>query len=575
MEVKESQVDGFHEDSAEFSNRLSYFHSIGKNSLLYRTIGQQLSIAANEDPDREAFVFFEENIRFTYGELLEKADCLAAGFQCLGLEKGDRVAILAPNVSMWPIVFYSAARAGLILVSLNPTFNSQKIAEWLNKVKAKVLVASEQFGSEYNYYEKLLETMPELRTSHGGKIQSKAIPSLSTIIIDSEKNYTGTLRLKDVMTLPRISQIQNIEEQQKDISPDSGYNIQFTSGFTGPPKAVLVSHFGDINNAISFGERCEVNSARMCMPVPFFHIYAITISLAALCNQGTVVVPSFIFNPEKTLQAIWKERCSIIFSMPKFYIELIAKQRELKLDINLKIGVSGGSMCSPELFYETKKELGLEKFKMALGMTESRVSFAFVPDEVEKEKLDTVGYVLDNTEVKVTDGEGKMVPFGTPGELCVRGYQTMIGYWEDEEKTRKVLGSDGWIRTGDFVVLESNGYGKIIGRISDLITKGSERIFPKDIEILLGKHPSIAEVYIVGVPDEHLGEELCAFIGLRDEFEAISSQDIYKYCQGKIAQSHIPRHVQLVKDFPKTVSGKVIKSDLREQFLRNRENLDF
>uniref|UniRef100_A0A1B0CF51 Medium-chain acyl-CoA ligase ACSF2, mitochondrial n=1 Tax=Lutzomyia longipalpis TaxID=7200 RepID=A0A1B0CF51_LUTLO len=544
---------------------LSYVHSVGKNPLVYRTIGQQLKLSAQANAQREAFVFVEENKRFTYEQLLSEADRLAAGFQCLGLDKGDRVGILMPNVSAWPITMFAAARAGLISVSLNPTYTPQEIQDCLNKVSAKALVASEKFGSKI-YYEQLLEILPELSSCSSRKIQSKRLPFLSTIIIDSEKDYPGTVRLRDVMFLATIHQINKIESEQGDISPDSGCNIQMTSGFTGPPKAVLLSHNCLVNNCHNVSVY-EISNTRTCIPLPFCHLYAVLTLVGALCNNATVIIPSFIYDPEKTLHAIWKENCSLIFGMPKLFFELISQQKKLKLDINNLIGITAGMHCSPEAFSHIKKELGLKKLKVTMGISECAFIFASLPDDEDEKIIDTVGCVFSHLEAKVIDNVGKIVPFGTPGELCIRGYSTMMGYWGDEEQTRKILGSDGWLKTGDYFILEPNRYGKIIGRISDIITKGSEKIFPKEIESLLGTFLAIEEVYVVGVPDKHWGEELCAFIRLREGHDSLSSEDIYEFCKGKIQSIKIPRYVRLVDDFPKTLSGKIKKIELRKQFL--------
>ncbi|XP_055682851.1 medium-chain acyl-CoA ligase ACSF2, mitochondrial-like [Lutzomyia longipalpis] len=529
-----------------------------------KTIGQQLKLSAQANAERVAFVFVEENKRFTYEQLLSEADRLAAGFQCLGLDKGDRVGILMPNVSAWPITMFAAARAGLISVSLNPTYTPQEIQDCLNKVSAKALVASEKFGSKI-YYDQLLEILPELSSCNSKKVQSKRLPFLSTIIIDSEKDYPGTFPLSDVMFLPTIQQINSIEDQQDNISPESGCIILFTSGFTGSPKAVLLSHNCMINNALPT-KIVEISKSRVCMPLPFCHFYALVTTMGAFCNDATVIVPNYIFDSEKTFNAIYKEKCTIIFGVPNLFMGLMYTQKKLKFDFSNLIGITAGANCSPEAFYKIKKELGLKKLKIAMGMTESGISFASLPDDKEENIIDTVGYLYSHLEAKVIDNYGKLVPFGTPGELCIRGPLTMKGYWGDEEQTRKILGSDGWLKTGDYFILEPNGYGKIIGRISDIITKGSEKIFPKEIESLLGTFPAIEEVYVVGVPDEHWGEELCAFIRLREGHHSLSSEDIYEFCKGKIPSLKIPRYVRLVDDFPKTVSGKIKTIELKKKF---------
>uniref|UniRef100_A0A7G3A7Q9 Medium-chain acyl-CoA ligase ACSF2, mitochondrial n=1 Tax=Lutzomyia longipalpis TaxID=7200 RepID=A0A7G3A7Q9_LUTLO len=547
------------------NSELSYFHSVGKNPLVYRTIGQQLKLSAQSNAEREAFVFLEENKRFTYEQLLSEADRLAAGFQCLGLNKGDRVGILMPNVSAWPITMFAAARAGLISVSLNPTYTPQEIQDCLNKVSAKALVASEKFGSKI-YYEQLLEILPELSSCSSRRFKAKDYLFFQPLsLIQGKTIRKGTLPLSDVMSLPTIQQINSIEDQQDDISPESGCIILFTSGFTGSPKAVLLSHNCVINNALPT-KIVEVSKSRVCMPLAFCHFYALVTTMGAFCNDATVIVPNYIFDSEKTFNAIDKEKCTIIFGVPNLFMGLMYTQKKLKFDFSNLIGITAGANCSPEAFYKIKKELGLKKLKIAMGMTESGISFASLPDDKEENIIDTVGYLYSHLEAKVIDNYGKLVPFGTPGELCIRGPLTMKGYWGDEEQTRKILGSDGWLKTGDYFILEPNGYGKIIGRISDIITKGSEKIFPKEIESLLGTFPAIEEVYVVGVPDEHWGEELCAFIRLREGHHSLSSEDIYEFCKGKIPSLKIPRYVRLVDDFPKTVSGKIKTIELKKKF---------
>uniref|UniRef100_A0A1B0CBE4 Medium-chain acyl-CoA ligase ACSF2, mitochondrial n=1 Tax=Lutzomyia longipalpis TaxID=7200 RepID=A0A1B0CBE4_LUTLO len=538
---------------------MSYYHCVGKNPLVYRTIGQQLSLVANEDGDREAFVFAEEGKRITYKKLLREADRLAAGFQCLGLENCDRVGILSSNEPTWPIAMFAAARAGLIAVLLNTYDGIPEIEHCLRKVSAKALIATENIGSD-----KLLKIISEFDP------KMKKLPSLSTIIVDSEKHFSGTLRLKDVMSLPSIIEINSIEEQQKDIDPHSGSSILFTSGFTGSPKGVLLSHYSLINFGHNIN-RLELINFRLCIPIICGHISSLWSTMGALCRQGTIVIPSFTIDPEKTLKVLWEEKCSFLFGMPKFMIDILAVQKKLKLDIKNKICLTGGTHCSPELFVQLQEELGM-KLKIAYGMTENcGITFGFCPEDTEMQN-NTVGCAFDHLEVKVIDSDGKLVPFGTPGELCTRGYSTMIGYWEDEEKTREVLGRDGWLRTGDFFILEPNGYGKIINRLSDIIKKGNEKIFPNEIENLLGTCPKIAQAYVVGVPDEALGEELCAFISLRDGFESFSPEELYEFCKGKIASSMIPRYVEIVKDFPTTPSGKVKKLELKKQFIKKESN---
>ncbi|XP_059609390.1 medium-chain acyl-CoA ligase ACSF2, mitochondrial-like [Phlebotomus argentipes] len=552
-------------------SNLSYIHNIGKHPLVYRTIGQELARVADECGDREAIVSVDEQKRLTFAQIRSEADRLAAGFQTLGLARGDRVGIWAPNVISWPVVMFAAARAGIILVALNPAYEAAEMQFCLQKVGIKTLVTSESFRSQ-SYHEKLLKIVPELEKS-SGKIHSSKFPSLSSIIIDSEKHFPGTLRLCDVTDMATATQISAIEDQQKQISPDTGCNIQFTSGTTGMPKAALMKHFGFVNNGIHIGNRNELYQKRLCMQVPFFHAFGTVITvMACLSHKATIVIPATMYNPEKSLRAIRDEQCSVIYGTPTMYVDLVNKQREMNLELKAEIAVTGGALCSPQLFKDMKKELGLKKVKTVFGMTENTaVSFNTLYEDTDEQILETVGHVQDHIEVKVIDAEGNLVPFGTPGELCVRGYFTMLRYWDEEQKTSEAL-VDGWLHTGDQFVLQADGYGRIVGRLKEMIIRGGENIFPKEIENFLATCPQIAEAHIVGVPDERLGEEMCAFVRLRSGSEIFTPDDIRAYCKGKISFFKIPRYIEIVTEFPKTLSGKIQKFKLQEQFKVKSKN---
>ncbi|GAB0099949.1 hypothetical protein DMENIID0001_158530 [Sergentomyia squamirostris] len=548
-------------------NGLSYFHNIGKYPLVYRNIGQQLSLIASEFGDREAVVCVEEEKRITYDQLKKDADRLAAGFLNLGLSQGDRVGLWAPNVSSWPVVMFAAARAGLILVALNPAYEPPEMEYCMKKVEIKALVTSESFRNK-DYYNKLLEIIPELGSFESERIQSKTLPALSSIIIDSNKHFAGTIRLEDVSSMASSSHVDKIEDIQKDISPDSGCCIMFTSGTTGTPKAALLKHSAFVNNGIHIGDRQKLREKKVCVQVPFFHIYGSIVGImACLAERATMVVPTSVYNPDKNIRAIEKEECQVIYGTPTMYVDLLNKQKELKLSLKAEVALSGGALCPPQLIEDMRDVLKITKVQNAFGMTESAtVSFSTFHEDTQDKILETVGYVQDNIEAKVIDKEGQLVPFGTPGELCVRGYFTMIGYWGDEQKTRETLGTDGWLRTGDQFVLQADGYGRVVGRLKEMIIRGGENIFPKEIENFLVTCPSVAEAYVVGVPDERLGEEMCVFVRLKTDHQDCSPQDIKDFCQGKISYYKIPRYIEIVTEFPKTISGKIQKFKLQEQF---------
>uniref|UniRef100_A0A1B0CNH0 Medium-chain acyl-CoA ligase ACSF2, mitochondrial n=1 Tax=Lutzomyia longipalpis TaxID=7200 RepID=A0A1B0CNH0_LUTLO len=507
---------------------LSYFHKIGKRPLTYSTIGQELSRYAEKYADQEAYVSLEENKRLTYKQLKCEADRLAAGLQHVGLKKGDRLGLWAPNTIAWPLIMFAAARLGLILVPINPAYEASEIEYCLKKVGIKAIVVSEYYGSRL-YYNTLLEIIPELNFCNPENLHCQHFPLLTSIIIDSEKHYKGTFTLKYVMNMATDDQVNQIEKQQEDISPENGCNLQLTSGTTGYPKAALLTHFAFVNNGIITSKRLEMNcKTRICLQVSFFHAFGcICASMACLIRGATIVIPSSVYNPLKNILAINDESCSMIYGTPKMHMDLMTQQRKLELKLTADVAVTG---------------------------------------DTDEQMYETVGHVMDHVEVKVIDRKGQIVPLGTPGELCVRGFCTMRGYWSDEEKTQDTLGQDGWLRTGDQFVLLPNGYGKIIGRIKEIIIRDSTNIYPKEIEDFLVTCPQIAESYVIGVPDDLWGEEICAFVRLRSGCEYFTVENIRDYCRDKISAFKIPRYVEIVEDFNKTLSGKVQKTDLKQMF---------
>ncbi|XP_055691690.1 medium-chain acyl-CoA ligase ACSF2, mitochondrial-like [Lutzomyia longipalpis] len=548
-------------------NGLSYFHKVGKEPLVYRTIGQQLTHLANKNGDREAIVAIEENRRLTFNQLQLEADHLAAGLQRLGLQRGDRIGIWAPQIIAWPVVLYAAARAGLILVTLNPAYEATELEFCLRSVGVKALVAADSFRGK-SYHEKLLEIIPELTSTKSGRIQSSKLPDLTTILIDSEKNYDGTFRLGDILALPTTSEVLNIEDQQTKISPDSGCNIQFTSGTTGKPKAALLNHYGFVNNAIGVAT-LELESTIVCNQMPFFHITgALGVIVGVLSANATIVIPSIAYNSEKSLYAIQNEACNVVNGTPAMYVDMINKQKKMKLKIKPDIAVSAGATCPVQLLKDMKKEIGFKKVKIAYGMTETGITFNTRPEDEDDQTYERVGRIQDHIEVKVIDKSGNIVPFGVAGELCIRGYSNMVGYWGNNLIDDGSHRTDGWFRTGDNFVLHPNGYGQIVGRLKELIIRGGENIYPQEIENLLATVPQISEVQIIGVPDERLGEEVCAYIRLHQGYESLTVEEVRDFCNGKIAHFKIPRYVRIVKDFPRTQSGKVQKFKLVEMFLQ-------
>ncbi|KAF2898583.1 hypothetical protein ILUMI_07592 [Ignelater luminosus] len=468
----------------------------------------------------------------------------------------------------------ASARAGFILVPLNPNYQAKEMEFCINKAGIKTLICPHQVR-KINFYDVLNEISPNVSQSEPGKLSCKNIPSLKSIINISEDPLRGTFNFKELLELATTDSIKRVKDNQHLIQPDDPNNLQFTSGTTGKPKAALVSHFNVVNNSYDIGKRSELDKMhhKICVQVPFFHAFGIVVVLGSALNFGsTIVIPSPTYNAQSNLQAIKDERCSILYGTPTMYVDLVNLQKQNPLDLNLKTVVTGGASCSPDLFKQIKKHLKVEKVKSIYGLTEATAGtfFSLPIEEDEYKATGTVGYVCDHLEAKVVGQDNKMVPLGTPGELCIRGYSRMLGYWDDEEQTKNMISQDGWLKTGDQFVLQEDGYGRIVGRLKDMIIRGGENIFPKEIEDFLHTHPDILDVHVIGLSHERLGEEVCACISLR-EGATLTHDSLVEFCKGKIAHFKIPSQLKILDSFPKTTSGKIQKFLLKEIF-ENKKN---
>ncbi|KAL5285432.1 ACSF2.2 family protein [Megaselia abdita] len=550
-----------------FSSKPSYFHNPGKTPLVYRNVGQQLEISTRRFPNREAIVACSENERLTFADLDEKVSRLGAGFVKLGLQPGDAIAIWGPNYLHWAISMLAAARSGLVTVGINPNFQASEVKYSLNKVGVKALVASETYRNT-NYYTILEEIIPELKNSEPGKIKSESVPSLRSLIIPSTDKYNGAFKFCDMMDLANKTEIESLEKNCDNISPDAPCNIQFTSGTTGLPKAAVLSHNGLVNSAETFTKALNLEDARICGILPLFHCYALLVGkLAAIVAGATYVIPSPYFIAEKALKTVVEEKCTHLQGTPTMYVDLVEKQKELKLPITtLKHALTGGASCSPQFINDIRDVLKIPAVRNAYGASETSAN-AFIQKfiETEENNLTTVGSLNEHLEAKVIDPNGKTLPFGQLGELCIRGYNIMLEYYGDEEKTREVLDKDRWYKTGDQFILREDGHGIIAGRIKEMIIRGGENLFPKEIEDFLNAHPDIIESHVIGVPDRRLGEEMCAFVRVKEGAE-LNLDVLKQYCKGKIAHFKIPRYLRIVKEFPKTTSGKIQKFKLKEMY---------
>ncbi|KAJ6649642.1 Medium-chain acyl-CoA ligase ACSF2, mitochondrial [Pseudolycoriella hygida] len=552
--------------------KLSYYHHIGNDPLVYRTLSEHFEISVEKYGNREALVSCYEGKRYTYTEVLDKVNRLASGFTKIGLSKDDKIGIWSPNSAQWYITLLAASKAGLVsvkIVALNPAYQTPEISQCIRKVNMKAMVAGDTFKHQ-NYYEMVCKSVPDIRLSRG---RSKERDGFTTLIMDSSEELEGAYTFDEILNFGSNGSQLTPEKAQ----PDDPCNVQFTSGTTGTPKAALLSHYNFVNNGIHVANRMQLDKKahRVCVQVPLFHVYGIVIAMAASITHGaTVVLPAPTFNPEQSLRAIVNERCSVILGTPTMYVDLIAKQRELNLPIeSTEIAITGGAPCPPQLFRNIQSTFNLKSVKSLYGLTEvSACAFFSLSNESEKQITETVGFLQDHLEAKVIDEKGTLVPFGRPGELCVRGYSTMLGYFNDEARTREVFTADKWLRTGDQFVLQEDGYGRIVGRFKEMIIRGGENIFPKEIEDFLSTHPEIIEAQVVGVPDDRMGEEICAFIRTTKNGKELKQRDVKDFCTGSIAHFKIPRYVQVVDEFPRTTSGKIQKFKLKEQYAKNVKN---
>ncbi|XP_015113324.1 acyl-CoA synthetase family member 2, mitochondrial [Diachasma alloeum] len=542
------------------SDNLSHKYNPGAVPLVDMTVGQLVERAARLWPNREAFVSIPQGIRITYKQALERGDKIAAGLKKLGLKPRDRVGIWGPNDVEWSLAFLGITRAGLVAVGINPAYRQAEIDYCIEKVGVSAVVAPAKFKTQD--YGAMLENT----RSKGGLFRH--------IILWSREHRTGAHRLVDVESLGGKVEVEAIRHTQGEISAHDGCNIQFTSGTTGQPKAPFISHRSIVNNGIQVAEREGLprDHHRICLNVPFFHAFGMVQGLMAMFHSGsTLVIESQTFNPRASIEAIAREKCTGAFGTPTMWVNMMSIQSQLKAPVDeLKWVVTGGANASPEMIKNVVITFGLENFRMIYGLTETTaVMFSTNPGEPEELTHSTVGCLQHHLEVKVVDERGALVPFGTPGELLMRGYSAMMGYWGDPEGTSKTIDGDGWLRTGDKFVLREDGYGHIVGRIKDMVIRGGENIYPKEIECFLETHPEILEAQIFGVPDQVYGEELCACIRLKKGAN-LSPEEVRSFSKGNIAHFKIPRYILTVEEFPKTASGKIQKLKLREEMERKK-----
>ncbi len=547
----------------------SYVHGASGTPLIGETIGVHFDKVAERCSERDALICRHQRIRWSYRALKERVDAFAAGLLALGLRHGDRIGIWSPNNAEWVVTQFATAKAGLILVNINPAYRLAELEYALNKAGCTALITAARFkGSDY--LGMLRELAPELPTASGGQLRAVRLPDLRLVIAIGDEREGGTLRFEAVYDLAGRAEHDRLAGLEGELQFDDPINIQFTSGTTGFPKGATLTHHNILNNGFFVGEAMRLGpDDRLCIPVPLYHCFGMVLgNLACLTHGSAMVFPGEGFDPLAALETIAAERCTALHGVPTMFIAEMDHPDFAKFDLSsLRTGIMAGSPCPIEVMKRAVELMHLSEITIAYGMTEtSPVSFQCATDDPLARRVGTVGRIQPHIEVKIVDAEGRIVPRGVAGELMTRGYSVMLGYWNDEERTREAIDAAGWMHTGDLATLDDEGYCNIVGRIKDMVIRGGENVYPREIEEFLYRHPKIKDVQVIGVPDPHYGEELCAWICLRDG-EAADAEEIRAFCQGQIAHYKIPRYVKFVEGFPMTVTGKIQKFVMREQMI--------
>jgi fatty-acyl-CoA synthase len=526
----------------------SYTSAISDTPLLGDTIGENLDAAVRRFPDRPALVDVPAGRRWSYAELAADVDALALGLLAAGVTVGDRVGIWAPNCAEWVLTQYATAKIGAILVNINPAYRTSELEFVLNQSAARLLVAAQRLKTS-DYAAMIAEVRPRCA-------------ALEQVVLLGTGEWDALLETGRRADRGALGAIE--------LSADDPINIQYTSGTTGFPKGATLSHHNILNNGYFVGELCHyTHEDKICIPVPFYHCFGMVMgNLAATSHGAAMVIPAPSFDPVATLEAVQAERCTSLYGVPTMFIAELAVPDFGRFDLSsLRTGIMAGSPCPVEVMKQVIDRMGMSEVSICYGMTEtSPVSTQTRVDDSIERRVATVGRAGPHIEVKVIDpATGRAVPRGTPGELCTRGYSVMLGYWRQPDKTAEVIDAARWMHTGDLAVMDDDGYLSITGRIKDMVIRGGENIYPREVEEFLYTHPDILDAQVIGVPDAKYGEELMAWVRMRPGATPLTADALREFCLGKLAHYKIPRYVHITDEFPMTVTGKVRKVEMRER----------
>jgi fatty-acyl-CoA synthase len=549
----------------------SYVSGTSDIPLLGCTIGEMFDQIVAEYPDQEALIVRHQELRYTYRQLQVEVDRCARGLIALGLQKGQRIGIWSPNRAEWTIIQFATSKLGAILVNINPSYRVHELEYALQQSGCAMLVMAPQFRSS-NYIEILCTLVPELRDSPANQLKARKFPDLRAVIKLDDQRVAGMYAWGDVSLMGAEVSPAALAQRQCQQQFDDPINIQYTSGTTGYPKGATLSHHGILNNAYSVAHVLRLtHQDRLVIPVPLYHCFGMVMgNLACMTHGATMIYPSEGFDAKAVLEAVQAERATALYGVPTMFIAELEHPDFATYDLSsLRTGIMAGSPCPIEVMKKVNTLMHMHEVEICYGMTEvSPVSTQTHADAPFDKRVSTVGQVHPHLEIKMIDpATGQVVPIGTPGELCSRGYSIMLGYWNNDEATRKAIDGARWMHSGDLAVMDEEGYIKIVGRIKDMIIRGGENVYPREIEEFLYTHPKISDVQVIGVPDAKYGEEIMAWVRLR-EGETVSTEELREYCRDKIAHYKIPRYVKFVEVFPTTVTGKVQKFIMREQSIK-------
>ncbi|MED1852371.1 AMP-binding protein [Brevibacillus borstelensis] len=531
------------------------------------TIGDLLDETAGRFPQKDAVVYPEKGLRYSYAQFQEICNQAARGFLSLGINRGENIAIWATNVPEWVISQFATAKIGGVLVTVNTSYRVHELEYLLHQSEATTLLLIDSYR-DASYLEMIKEICPELDHCKPGELRSERLPHLRNVIYLGEERQPGMFLWSDILSLGAEASDEERIARQQSLHPDDVINMQYTSGTTGFPKGVMLSHVNIVNNAIKVAECQRLDETdRICIPVPFFHCFGCVMGTLASVATGATMVPVIAFDPEIVLDVVEQERCTALYGVPTMFIAELNHSSFPGRDLSsLRTGIMAGSPCPIEVMKNVVEKMGIREITIAYGQTESSpVITQTRPDDSIERRVTTVGRAHDEVEVKIIDPvTGETVPPGVQGELCTRGYLVMKGYYNMPEHTAKAIDHEGWLHTGDLATVDEDGYYRITGRLKDMIIRGGENIYPREIEEFLYTHPKVLDVQVVGVPDAKYGEQVLACIKVKPG-EELTEEELLAYCEGKIARFKVPRYIQFVSEYPMTASGKIQKYKLREQ----------